>query len=95
MLFQIQLPKIKEDVKPMHRFMSTFEQHVEPQNRAWQYLVVAAEPYSSIAFKLQARSIDRSEGIALSTAFEIRAKEEPVTWSFWDPDVKTYSEFVT
>ncbi|MCO5596359.1 hypothetical protein L7F22_050420 [Adiantum nelumboides] len=92
MLFQIQLPEIKEGVKPMHRFMSTFEQRIEPQNRAWQYLVVAAEPYSSIAFKLQARAIDKSEGIVLSAAPGSRPKEEPGTWSFWDPDVKTYSE---
>lgn len=41
MLFQINLPEIKEGVKPLYRFMSSFEQHVEPQNRAWQYLVVS------------------------------------------------------
>lgn len=39
--FQIFLPEIKEGVKPMHRFMSSFEQHVELHNRAWQYLVVS------------------------------------------------------
>lgn len=41
MLFQINLPEIKEGVKPLYRFMSSFEQHVELQNRAWQYLVVS------------------------------------------------------
>ena len=42
LLFQISLPEIKQGVKPLHRFMSSFEQHVELQNRAWQYLVVSA-----------------------------------------------------
>lgn len=92
LLFQIQLPEIKEGVKPLHRFMSSFEQRVEQQNRAWQYLVVAAEPYETIAFKLQSREIDRSETLVLSSLPGARAKEEPGTWSHWDPDVKTYSE---
>lgn len=42
LLFQVSLPEIKQGVKPLHRFMSSFEQHVELQNRAWQYLVVSA-----------------------------------------------------
>ncbi|PWN20916.1 hypothetical protein BCV69DRAFT_290150 [Microstroma glucosiphilum] len=91
LLFQIQLPEIKEGVKPLHRFMSSFEQRVEQQNRAWQYLVVAAEPYETIAFKLQSREIDRSETLVLSSLPGARAKEEPGTWSHWDPDVKTYT----
>lgn len=40
LLFQVHLPEIKEGVRPLHRFMGSFEQHVEMQNRAWQYLVV-------------------------------------------------------
>jgi splicing factor 3A subunit 2 len=40
LLFQIYLPELKQGVKPLYRFMSSFEQHVELQNRAWQYLVV-------------------------------------------------------
>lgn len=75
--------------------MSAFEQRVEVQDRAWQYLVVrpftfppprwnvlncfgqiAAEPYQSIAFKIQAREIDSAEGMA---------------WEHWDVDTKTLS----
>lgn len=41
LLFQVHLPEIKEGVRPLHRFMGAFEQHVEMQNRAWQYLVVS------------------------------------------------------
>lgn len=88
LLFQIQYPEIKDGVKPLYRFMSTFEQRVEPQNRAWQYLVVAAEPYESVAFKLQAREIERGE----EEDDRAGGIGEPPTWSHWDPDTKTYSE---
>ena len=37
---------------PKHRFMSGFEQHVEAPDRRWQYLLFAAEPYETIAFKV-------------------------------------------
>ena len=50
-------------VKPRVRFMGAFEQKVEdPPDKAYQYLLVAAEPYETCAFKLQAREIDRREG---------------------------------
>ncbi|CAO1632286.1 unnamed protein product [Jaminaea pallidilutea] len=95
LLFQIQYPEIKPGVKPLHRFMSSFEQHQEPQNRSWQYLVVAAEPYETVAFKLQSREIDRSEdaGIVVSAlpGAKRRRVGEPGTWSHWDPDVKTFT----
>ncbi|KDN41605.1 hypothetical protein K437DRAFT_258201 [Tilletiaria anomala UBC 951] len=91
LLFQVQLPEIKGGVRPMHRFMSSFEQHIEMQNRAWQYLVVAAEPYETIAFKLQAREVDQSETLVLSAMPNTRPREEPGTWSHWDPDTKAYT----
>ena len=48
---------------PRVRFMGAFEQKVEdPPDKAYQYLLVAAEPYETCAFKLQAREIDRREG---------------------------------
>lgn len=89
LLFQIQYPEIKEGVKPLYRFMSTFEQRVEPQNRAWQYLVVAAEPYESVGFKLQSREIERGDG---EEGDEGVGGGEPPTWSHWDGDTRTYSE---
>lgn len=93
LLFQIQLPEIKEGVKPLYRFMSSFEQKIEPQTRLWQYLVVAAEPYETIAFKLQSKEVDRSENVVFSSAAGAKPRNEPGTWSHWDPDVKTYSEY--
>ncbi|CAO1636079.1 unnamed protein product [Sympodiomycopsis kandeliae] len=91
LLFQIQLPEIKSDIKPLHRFMSSFEQKLEPQTRLWQYLVVAAEPYETIAFKLQSREIDKSENVIYSALAGTKPIQEPGTWSHWDPDVKTYT----
>ncbi|CAJ0767054.1 12965_t:CDS:2, partial [Entrophospora sp. SA101] len=38
-------PEIGLDVIPHHRFMSAYEQRVEPPNKAHQYLLFAAEPY--------------------------------------------------
>lgn len=39
-------------VDPQHRFMSAFEQRLEAPNRSYQYLLVAAEPYETVAFKV-------------------------------------------
>ncbi|KAN0060123.1 CWF complex protein sap62 [Thecaphora frezii] len=91
LLFQVSLPQIAENVKPLHRFMSSFEQRLEPPNRAWQYLVIAAEPYETIAFKLQSREVDRSETLLLSSLPNAKPRNEPGTWCHWDPDTKTYT----
>ena len=45
-------PEIVDGVMPRHRFMSAYEQRVEPPDRQWQYLLFAAEPYETIAFKV-------------------------------------------
>lgn len=91
LLFKIPLPQIKPGVRPLYRIMSSFEQRVEPQDRAWQYLVVAAEPYESIAFKLESREADRKASVLTSALPTARPKNESGTWSHWDPDTKTYS----
>ncbi|KAF4795564.1 hypothetical protein TURU_091960 [Turdus rufiventris] len=53
LLFQIDYPEIAESIMPRHRFMSAYEQRIEPPDRRWQYLLMAAEPYETIAFKVQ------------------------------------------
>ena len=40
--------------------MSTFEQQVEKRDEKIQYLLVAAEPYETVAFKIPNEPIDRS-----------------------------------
>jgi splicing factor 3A subunit 2 len=60
LLFEIEYPEIEEGLQPRHRFMSAFEQKVDvPPNRRWQYLVFAAEPYETIAFRIPNKPIER------------------------------------
>ncbi|XP_069505620.1 splicing factor 3A subunit 2 [Ambystoma mexicanum] len=61
LLFQIDYPEISDSVIPRHRFMSAYEQRIEPPDRRWQYLLMAAEPYETIAFKVPSREIDKAE----------------------------------
>ena len=62
LLFQLQYPEITSGVAPRIRFMSAYEQKIEdPPDKNFQYLLVAAEPYETCAFKLQNREVDRSE----------------------------------
>jgi len=81
MMVQVHLPQIKPDVMPRRRFMSAWEQKREAPNRAYQYLIVAAEPYETIAFRIPAREIEDDN-------------DDPSNewnWSHWDPDTKQYS----
>lgn len=75
-LFQIQYPQIADDVIPRHRFMGAYEQKVELPNNAYQYLVIAAEPYESISFKIQSLKVDETPG---------------KFWTHWDKDAKQFS----
>ncbi|KAH9522705.1 Splicing factor 3A subunit 2 [Dermatophagoides farinae] len=62
LLFQIDYPEISENIAPRHRFMSAYEQKIEPPDRHWQYLLFAAEPYETIGFKIPSREVDKAEG---------------------------------
>ena len=61
-LFQVQYPKISAGLQPRHRFMSAFEQKVEKPDKRFQYIIFAAEPYETVAFKIPNMPIDKSEG---------------------------------
>ncbi|KAG0686763.1 hypothetical protein C6P40_003412 [Pichia californica] len=71
----LRLDKIKANVKPLYRFMSAFEQKKEETDLSYQYLIISAEPYENIAFKIPSDTIDLSNGR---------------TWDYWDPDTKEY-----
>ena len=76
LLFQLLYPEISPGVEPKVRFMSAFEQKIEdPPDKSFQYLLVAAEPYETCGFKLQAREIDRREGRF---------------WTWWEGDAKEF-----
>merc|ERR1719329_426826 len=61
LLFEIEYPESLDKVKPRHRFMSAYEQKVEPpdENKDNQYLLFACEPYETIAFKVPNMDIDK------------------------------------
>ena len=61
--FELNYPEIDSDLQPRHRFMSAFEQRVEsPPDRRYQYLLFAADPYETVAFKIPNEPIDKGEG---------------------------------
>ncbi|KAI1334260.1 hypothetical protein F5Y15DRAFT_294698 [Xylariaceae sp. FL0016] len=77
LLFQLQYPEIAAGVTPKVRFMSAFEQRVDdPPDKNFQYMLVAAEPYETCGFKLQAREIDRTG---------------EKYWTWWDSDMKEFT----
>ncbi|KAL7423290.1 CWF complex protein sap62 [Cryptotrichosporon argae] len=79
LLITIPYPEIKAGERPRRRFMSAFEQKREVPNRAFQYLVIAAEPYETIAFQIPAKEmVDEDE-------------DAEATWEHWDADEKVYS----
>lgn len=57
----MEYPEIDEGEKPRHRFMSAYEQKKEAWDKAYQYLMFAAEPYEVIAFKVPNLEVDRSD----------------------------------
>jgi len=75
LLFQIDYPEIAEGTAPRHRFMSAYEQKVEPPDRRWQYLLFASEPYETIAFKIPSREVDKSD-------YKF--------WTLWNKDTKQF-----
>jgi len=69
-VFAVEFPEIAEGLQPRHRFMSAYEQRKEVPDRNFQYLLFAAEPYETVAFKIPNRPIDKTEGLF---------------WTEWDP----------
>lgn len=76
LLFQIDYPELADGVVPRHRFMSAYEQRIEPPDRRWQYLLFAAEPYETIAFKVPSREVEKGSEDKFFTVF--------------NPDTKTF-----
>lgn len=62
-------------VLPRHRFMSAYEQKIEPPDRKWQYLLFAAEPYETIAFKVPSREVEKMDN---------------KFWTHWNRDTKQF-----
>ncbi|KAJ8953827.1 hypothetical protein NQ318_006677 [Aromia moschata] len=67
--------EISDLVLPRHRFMSAYEQKIEPPDRKWQYLLFAAEPYETIAFKVPSREVEKTDN---------------KFWTHWNKDTKQF-----
>lgn len=88
MSLQVDYPEIVDGVVPRHRFMSAYEQRVEPPDRQWQYLLFAAEPYETIAFKvseacckwLVSRYVDKAT-IMVTLMLWRKLHPKPFTWT--------------
>ncbi|XP_047330564.1 splicing factor 3A subunit 2 [Impatiens glandulifera] len=76
LLFQIEYPEIEDNTKPRHRFMSSYEQRIQPFDKSYQYLLFGADPYEIISFKVPSTEIDKST---------------PKFFSHWDPDSKMFT----
>eukprot|EP01105_Mastigella_eilhardi_P003451 TRINITY_DN143_c0_g3_i2.p2 TRINITY_DN143_c0_g3~~TRINITY_DN143_c0_g3_i2.p2 ORF type:complete len:238 (+),score=83.58 TRINITY_DN143_c0_g3_i2:114-827(+) len=83
LLFEIDYPEIAANIKPRHRFMSCFEQKAEPPDKKYQYLLFAADPYETIAFKIPNREIERD-----TVSTEGKA---PKLLAHWDKDRKVFT----
>lgn len=55
--------------------MSAYEQKIEPPDRKWQYLLFAAEPYETIAFKVPSREVEKTDN---------------KFWTYWNKDTKQF-----
>lgn len=78
LLFQIHYPQISQNASPHYRFMSAFEQKIETVDRSVQYVLMAAEPYETIAFKIPNWEVDLK-------------REDTGVWSHWDSDTSIYT----
>ena len=62
LLFEIEYPEIVDGVEPKFRVMSCYEQKKEAPNDRYQYIIFAAEPYETVAFKVPNKELDYSSG---------------------------------
>ncbi|KAL0228619.1 hypothetical protein GEMRC1_013239 [Eukaryota sp. GEM-RC1] len=80
LLLEVDYPQIIEGGQPKHRLISTYEQQKEPIDTRYQYVVVASEPYETIAFKIPNETID----------------QDPVHyWDHWDDVELRYTLHLT
>jgi splicing factor 3A subunit 2 len=66
LLFILKYPRVGDGIQPRTRFMSALEQKVEVADMNYQYVLFAAEPYNTIAFKVPSKEIDKKDGMFFS-----------------------------
>ena len=87
LLFEIEFSEITFKQKPKYRIMSAYEQRIEKPDPKYQYLLVAAEPYETIGFKIPNIEIDFSEGRYFE-AWDKEQKRYTLQLSFADHAMK-------
>lgn len=79
----IEYPEILDGLQPRIRIISPYEQRLERTNdHSWQYLLFAAEPYYTIAFKIPNDPIERE--------FDPNSGRMKF-WTNWDAQKKIFS----
>ncbi|KAH3744421.1 splicing factor 3A subunit 2 [Pelomyxa schiedti] len=92
LLFEIEYPEIQQGTKPRHRFMSAFEQHVETPDKKYQYLLFAADPYDTIAFKIPNKEVERDPSTLGGPPVAVDPRQaSKYLLSHWDKDRKIYT----
>lgn len=95
-MFEIDYPEIAEGIVPRHRFMSAYEQKIEPPDRKWQYLLFAAEPYETISFKVRLKFVFIFLISILNLEFQFQVpsrevdKSETKFWTLWNKETKEF-----
>jgi len=87
LLFEVEYPEVLDKIKPRHRFMSTFEQKIEPPDSKFQYLLFACEPYETIAFKVPNMDIDK-DGSKFYTNWDSKRKVFTMQIFFKDREIQ-------
>ena len=84
--FELSYPAIETGLQPRHRFMSAYEQRVETPDphRRHQYLLFAADPYETVAFKIPNEPIDKGEN-RFVTHWDAEHKKFILTLYFLEP----------
>ena len=87
LLFEVDYPEADATVQPRHRFMSAYEQRVEPPDKNYQYLLFACEPYETIGFKVPNDAVDKGED-RFFTNWDAVGKKFTLSLQFADEDLR-------
>ena len=83
LLFELDYPEATDDLQPRHRFMSAFEQRIEPPDKNFQYLLFACEPYETVGFKIPNSDVDKDPSRFFSN-WDAPSKKFSLTLQFKD-----------
>mmetsp|Transcript_2799 Transcript_2799/g.8168 ORF Transcript_2799/g.8168 Transcript_2799/m.8168 type:complete len:240 (-) Transcript_2799:21-740(-) len=85
LLFEVDYPEADDAVQPRHRFMSAYEQRVEPPDKNYQYLLFACEPYETVGFKVPNDAVDKAPD-RFFTNWDAIGKKFTLSLQFKDED---------